>query len=316
MVKDWLGREFIKDKYADENQNPKYKAFRSKKADSHGFDKSNTEENDKYYIKHILHKGDIIVRYGPETGRYFTTDKTPYKKLSLPYKKNSQPLYKYRVIADNMKRYGVVDKGKVAPGFGNPGGGVQYYSVRRCASQLVKKNILERIYEKGNDPQKGKRVCYIKVSSFDSFSNSSCIEFAKLLAENGCDVNLCSFGSYREGCICLEFVKGRWSVYVAENGCREDRHFYSNLVNAFQQIVKIITDKKSTEETIIQKLQDRFCNNEKSPAKIICVTAPALVSKKLNNTVAQYQSNSCLPLMRYKHGRSSPRKHKKKPTKE
>ena len=95
-------------------------------ADKNGFDKRNVERNGKYKIRIRLPRGTEIIRYAGEMGYYSAPAETQYEELALPYIKETVEYHKYRVNAKYLVLTCVVDKGKVAPGFGSPGGAVQY----------------------------------------------------------------------------------------------------------------------------------------------------------------------------------------------
>ncbi len=64
----------------------------------------------------------MIDRYGGPRGDYAAPKGTPYKMRSLPYYKNQNVYHIYRVI----KPIENVEAGRIAPAFGEPGGGIQY----------------------------------------------------------------------------------------------------------------------------------------------------------------------------------------------
>ena len=74
--------------------------------------------------KHIetLDVGALIDRYGGPGGDFTAPRGTPYKMRSLPYYKNQNVYHIYRVIKpiENVKAE------RIAPAFGEPGGGIQY----------------------------------------------------------------------------------------------------------------------------------------------------------------------------------------------
>ena len=74
--------------------------------------------------KHIetLDTGVLIDRYGGPGGDFTAPKGTPYKMRSLPYYKNQNVYHIYRVI----KPIENVEAGRIAPAFGEPGGGTQY----------------------------------------------------------------------------------------------------------------------------------------------------------------------------------------------
>ncbi len=116
----------------------------SKFADKHGFDTRNVESNGKYIIQYILPKDSIIIRFGSEMGRYTAPAKTQFSEVALPYTIESLEYHEYRVIADILPVQCVVQKGKVAPMFNQPGGGIQYLHGQSIRA-LVRDSLLERI---------------------------------------------------------------------------------------------------------------------------------------------------------------------------
>ena len=85
-----------------------------------------------------LKKGKRIARYGNEYGTFVTDIGTPYQKLSLPYFEDSQEYHEYSV-----NKPFTCDKGLAAPGFKNPGGGVQY-KLFTSIGKLVDSGTLRR----------------------------------------------------------------------------------------------------------------------------------------------------------------------------
>ena len=112
-------------------------------ADRDGFDIFNIEKNGYYKIEVELPYGTIIIRYGNETGRFSAPKGTKYEELALPYVKETVEYNEYKIIADRAKVMCIVEKGKVAPGFGSNGGAIQYMHPMSMI-KLMRKNILER----------------------------------------------------------------------------------------------------------------------------------------------------------------------------
>lgn len=113
-------------------------------ADEHGFDTHNIEENGAHTITCTLPKGTVIIRFGSELGRYTAPQGTHYEEVSLPYTIESMEYHEYRVVADGLEVRCVVQKGRVAPMFRQPGGGVQYLHEHSIRS-LVRGQQVERI---------------------------------------------------------------------------------------------------------------------------------------------------------------------------
>lgn len=111
-------------------------------ADKQGFDLGDGKSGTPHRVKVELPKHTRLIRYGLDSG-FFTAPKgTKYEELSLPYTKESVPYHEYEVVADSITVHTVygdngrrkkilekcmVEKGKVAPGFDYPGGGIQYF---------------------------------------------------------------------------------------------------------------------------------------------------------------------------------------------
>ena len=117
---------------------------RTEFADDYGFDKRNVEANGRYVISYTLPKDTIIIRYGSERGQYTAPRNTRFEEVSLPYTVESVEYHEYRVVADGLRVECIVDKGKVAPMFCQPGGGVQYRHQQSIRS-LIRDAQLERI---------------------------------------------------------------------------------------------------------------------------------------------------------------------------
>ena len=90
----------------------------------------------------ILPVGTRLVRYGRPAGYYTAPAGTEYEALSLPYLKESLPYHEYVVKDTCNVLLCIVTKGIVAPGFDNPGGGVQFKH-RYTIQQEIKRGVLE-----------------------------------------------------------------------------------------------------------------------------------------------------------------------------
>ena len=95
-------------------------------------------------VEIILPKGTMLARYGSEWGRHTAPRGTPYEVLAMPYKKETLEYNEYKVIADNVKVSCAVQEGKIAPGFGSPGGGIQYWHHINI-HESVRQGILEKV---------------------------------------------------------------------------------------------------------------------------------------------------------------------------
>ncbi|MGQ0623608.1 MAG: TNT domain-containing protein [Sporichthyaceae bacterium] len=67
--------------------------------------------------------GDVIDRFGPDTGRFAHPAGTPFPQRSLPPSLIGAPYHRYEVLADLGA--GIME-GPVTPWFGQPGGGTQF----------------------------------------------------------------------------------------------------------------------------------------------------------------------------------------------
>ena len=115
-------------------------------ADEDGFDTRHREPNGMPRMLVELPVGMELLRYGNPDGSYTAPKGTAYELLSLPYEKNSMEYNEYRVIADGVvAEVCRAERGRVAPLFDQPGGGVQYYHGDDSVQDLVKAKKLERI---------------------------------------------------------------------------------------------------------------------------------------------------------------------------
>ncbi len=121
-----------------------YSRCKTEFSDDNGFDIRNVEENGHYKVRYILPKGSVIIRYGHEYGRYTAPEHTPFEELSLPYTIESLEYHEYKVLSEGLPVQCIVEKGRVAPMFHQPGGGVQYLHSNSIHS-LVWNEQLERI---------------------------------------------------------------------------------------------------------------------------------------------------------------------------
>ena len=122
-----------------------WKKFEADDSDEFGFYKDNVENGGIYYLDISLPFGTMLARYGNEYGHYTAPIGTKYEELSLPYLEESVEYHEYRVIADSIVVRCEVRKGRVAPKFNCPGGGVQFYHLNGIIRQLIRNKILERV---------------------------------------------------------------------------------------------------------------------------------------------------------------------------
>ena len=116
----------------------------SQYADNDGFDIRNVEENKAYKMKVKLPYGTKLIRYGNDTGRFSAPKGTRYDELALPYEQDTVEYNEYMVITQEVSVICIVYKGKVAPGFGSEGGGIQYLHPMTMR-ESIRSGILERI---------------------------------------------------------------------------------------------------------------------------------------------------------------------------
>ncbi len=115
-------------------------------ADEDGFDTAHREPNGLHRMLVELPVGTELLRYGNPGGSYTAPKGTAYEQLSLPYEKNSMEYNEYRVVADGVRvEVCRAERGRVAPLFDQPGGGVQYFHGDESVQDLVKAKKLERI---------------------------------------------------------------------------------------------------------------------------------------------------------------------------
>ncbi len=71
--------------------------------------------------KKTLQEGEVLTRYGENTGSFASPQGVPFEQRALPPESLQKPFQQYEVI----KPFDV-DAGPAAPWFGQPGGGMQY----------------------------------------------------------------------------------------------------------------------------------------------------------------------------------------------
>ena len=115
-------------------------------ADDDGFDIRHREPNGLPRMWIELPVGTELLRYGNPDGSYTAPKGTEYEQLSLPYEKDSMEYNEYRVIADGiLVEVCRAERGRVAPLFDQPGGGVQYFHGDYSVQDLLNAKKLERI---------------------------------------------------------------------------------------------------------------------------------------------------------------------------
>jgi len=86
-----------------------------------------------------LQPGQVIDRYGDETGRFFSPEGTPIENRSLHPSTNTNSYNSFEVVKPFP-----VQSGTVAPYYGQPGGGVQFYSPNLNTQQLLNSGFIIR----------------------------------------------------------------------------------------------------------------------------------------------------------------------------
>ena len=89
--------------------------------------------------KKVLQPGEIIDRYGYDSGYFVSPQGTPFEMRSLPADAISKPYHAY-VVQKPVK----VLSGEIAPWFGQPGGGIQY-KFFKSIKKLIKKGVIREI---------------------------------------------------------------------------------------------------------------------------------------------------------------------------
>lgn len=116
------------------------------RADSDGFDKEHREPNGRPRMLVELPVGTELLRYGAPGGSFTAPKGTDYEQLSLPYEKSSMEYNEYRVIAHGvLVEVCTAERGRVAPLFNQPGGGIQYYHGDDSVQDLLDAKKLKRI---------------------------------------------------------------------------------------------------------------------------------------------------------------------------
>lgn len=153
MVRNWEGKpirqaKIVRDQsYLKLNDRGKWIInWFGPRADCRGFDKEHREPNGLHRMLVELPVGTVLLRYGTPNG-YFTAPKgTAYEELSLPFEKDSMEYNEYRVINKGvLVQVCRAERGRAAPLFDQPGGGIQYYHGDTSVQTLVTKKLLERI---------------------------------------------------------------------------------------------------------------------------------------------------------------------------
>ena len=135
-------------KYSDDyTPLAKWEEYRQPCSDEDGFNKEHKEENGEYYMVVVLPKGMHIIRYGTDYGRFTAPKGTPYEQLGLPYIQDTVEYHAYVVKEESVAVYCQVKRGRVAPIFDSPGGGVQFWHFKTIRSLLRKQNGVSALEE-------------------------------------------------------------------------------------------------------------------------------------------------------------------------
>ena len=136
--------EYDTGKYSDDfTPIAKWVEYRPACSDEQGFDTGNIEENGEYVMEVFLPKGMHIIRYGTEEGRFTAPKGTSYEQLGLPYLQDTVEFHEYIVEADSVTVFCKVKRGKVAPIFDSPGGGIQFWHFDTIRTSLRRKALKE-----------------------------------------------------------------------------------------------------------------------------------------------------------------------------
>lgn len=126
----------------------RWEAYRQDCADDNGFDRRHREENGDYTMEVTLPKGTLLLRYGSETGHFTAPLHTPYETLGLPWLRETVEYHEYRVVVDGLRVLCLVKRGRVAPMFDSPGGGVQYLHPNSIRA-LIRRRVLVEVLRYG-----------------------------------------------------------------------------------------------------------------------------------------------------------------------
>ena len=102
---------------------------------------NNGRINESVLKNQTIKQGTIIDRYGSKYGNYTSPIGTSFEERALPYKENSWAYHKYEVIND----INGITTSKIAPAFGQIGGGVQF-ELPDNVSCLIKNGFLKEIF--------------------------------------------------------------------------------------------------------------------------------------------------------------------------
>ena len=86
-----------------------------------------------------LQPGTLIDRYGYDSGTFVSPKGTPYIERALPMGTDKKSYTVFEVVKPVE-----VDAGKIAPWFGEKGGGIQY-EFQQKISELIEQGILRKV---------------------------------------------------------------------------------------------------------------------------------------------------------------------------
>ncbi len=88
----------------------------------------------------VLEPGTRVDRYGGVNGSFVSPEGTPYTQRSLPAGYDKLPYHIYEVV-ESIE----VQSGKIAPWFGEEGGGIQHLFYKSI-EELLKQGILKEVF--------------------------------------------------------------------------------------------------------------------------------------------------------------------------
>lgn len=90
-----------------------------------------------------LQPGQVIDRYGFDTGNYTSPADTPFDQRALPPTSLTQPYYRYEVLRPLPD---TVTEGPIEPAFEQRGGGVQHFFSDHDINWYVQNGYLKQVY--------------------------------------------------------------------------------------------------------------------------------------------------------------------------
>ncbi|MFD4181404.1 glycohydrolase toxin TNT-related protein, partial [Rhodococcus sp. NPDC058514] len=92
-----------------------------------------------------LPEGTVIDRFGDSNGAYLAPDGIPFSDRALPPESLGKPYHQYRVTGVPLPDHWRIEASVIAPGFGQPGGGIQY----RLVDESGRRPSVERLEDAG-----------------------------------------------------------------------------------------------------------------------------------------------------------------------